>query len=166
MAETGRKRALLSDDGAYRYWLSRSWDDAVWNLGFVMLNPSTADAAVDDPTIVRCAGFARRLGYGGITVLNLYAYRATQPADLWKAADPVGPDNDRHLALMLAGRAEAGSDVIAAWGANAKPDRVAEVLALPGAERMQCLGHTKHGAPRHPLYLPSDAPLLALAATP
>ena len=81
--------------------------------------------------------------------------RATEPTDLWKTADPVGPDNDRHIAAAVA-----GVEVVAAWGANARPARVAEVLALigrvPGAGRVHALGTTKTGQPRHPLYLRGD----------
>lgn len=153
------KRAVLSDDGRYRYALSRTWEPGVWSLAFIMLNPSTADAEIDDPTIRRCMGFARSFGYGGITVVNLYAYRATQPLDLWRAEDPVGPENDAYLRAILADRQEHGVPVVAAWGANAKPDRVAEVLAMPGAARLSALGVTKGGAPRHPLYLRGDSHL-------
>jgi hypothetical protein len=118
---------------------------------FVMLNPSTADAEQDDPTIRRCMGFARTWGFGGIVVLNLYAYRATKPTDLWRATDPVGPENDRLLGDYLA-RAEL---IVAAWGAHAKPQRI-QALQKMAAVRdaaLHCLGVTKAGAPRHPLYV-------------
>ena len=160
------QNALVSPDGLYRYWLTRTWQPEVWRLGFIMLNPSTADAEVDDPTIGRCKDFARRLGYGGITVVNLYAYRATNPRDMLAAADPVGPENDAYLTELLRSRAEANVDTIAAWGANAKPDRVAAIMAMPGADRLMCLGLTKHGAPRHPLYLRADAPLVPFGGRP
>lgn len=158
------KRATISADGLYRYTLSRTWDwnGPVWSLAFIMLNPSTADAELDDPTIRRCMGFARTFGYGGLVVVNLYAFRATKPADLWRAADPVGPENDEYLAALLADRAAHGVPTIAAWGAHAKPDRVRQVLDMPGAERLVCLGHTKHGAPRHPLYLRGDSQMRPL----
>lgn len=84
-----QKAAYLSADGLYRFALHRWWGDGI-RLGFVMLNPSTADAEIDDPTIRRCMGFARTLGFDGIRVVNLYAYRATKPADLWKADEPTG----------------------------------------------------------------------------
>lgn len=151
------KRATISDDGLYRYSLDRVWwDEGGTLLNFVMLNPSTADADNDDPTIRRCMGFARRFGYSGIRVTNLYAYRATKPADLWRVADPVGPDNDRHL---LKGAQD--NSVVGAWGANAKSDRVAEVRSLLKWQIISALGLTKDGAPRHPLYLRGDAEVVS-----
>lgn len=117
-----------------------------------MLNPSTADESSDDPTLRRCIGFARQWGLGGLHVVNLYAFRATQPADLWTAADPVGPENNRYL------EDAAASDevLVAAWGVHAKQARVAEVLSIPGFDRLTCLRTTKGGAPSHPLYLPKE----------
>lgn len=159
-ATTTTSDATLSECGRYRYTLTRTWDPSVWRLWFIMLNPSTADATIDDPTIRRCIGFARRFGYGGLGVVNLYAYRATKPADLWRADDPVGPDNDETLRDMLAARSYYGVPTVAAWGANAKPDRVAQVLAMAGAHQLMCLGLTQAGQPRHPLYLRADADLL------
>jgi hypothetical protein len=147
--------AVISECGLYRYRLTRTWDPAVQALGFVMLNPSTADAEIDDPTIRRCVGFARDWGFGGIAVANLYAFRATKPADLWLAADPVGPENDEHLAALFT--TPSVGMVVAAWGANARPDRVAHVASLPGAITLHALGLTKDGAPRHPLYMPKTA---------
>lgn len=153
-----RTDTVLSEDKVYRYKLGRRWSEGSDALvTFVMLNPSTADAELDDPTIRRCIGFAKGWGYGGLLVVNLYAYRATQPVDLWRAADPVGPQNDGYLreALEVAGIRQ--EPVIAAWGANARPDRVRQVLAMPWADRLMALKVTKSGAPGHPLYLRSDA---------
>lgn len=147
--------AVISECGQYRYRLTRIWDEATQMLGFVMLNPSTADATTDDPTIRRCIGFARDWGFGGLAVANLYAFRATKPADMLAAADPVGPENDAHLTALFA--APSVGLVIAAWGANARADRVAEAAALPGAITLNALGVTKDGAPRHPLYMPKTA---------
>lgn len=162
------KTADLSDDGVYRYSLSRWWATDTLDLPrearsltFIMLNPSTADADVDDPTIRRCVGFARRMGYPGIGVLNLYAYRATKPAALWEAdrtTDIIGPHNDDLLAGLLRDAANVSSPVVAAWGAGAKSDRAATVTAM-GAGVLHHLGLTKAGHPRHPLYVPSDTPL-------
>lgn len=148
--------AHLSADGRYRYTLERRWAPAPSAL-FVMLNPSTADAQLDDPTIRRCRGFALALGAGGLTVVNLYAYRATNPADLWTVEDPIGPDNDDTLLTNVRGHVEAEAPVIAAWGAHGRPARVAHVLDLLGdlAGQLTALGVTSHGAPRHPLYLPA-----------
>ena len=150
------RTARLSEDGLYRWTLHRIWGSPANLLTFIMLNPSTADALIDDPTIVRCINFARDMGHDGIVVVNLYAYRATKPADLWLAADPTGGvQNDQTLRKALAKAAFHGSPVIAAWGANAKPDRVSWLLAQPHADRLSALRVTKAGAPGHPLYLPA-----------
>lgn len=148
--------AELSECGEYRYRLSRIWNEAKRPLTFIMLNPSTADAEVDDPTIRRCMGFAEREQAGGVIVVNLYGYRATKPLDLFQATDPIGPGNDR--ALKRAAR-EAKS-IVCAWGANAPMKRVAYVCALLDRHQLFCLGTTALGAPRHPLYLRRDQPLL------
>lgn len=158
--ETVRKHARISQDGQYRYSLHREWrqgNERPYWVTFVMLNPSTADANNDDSTIRRCIGFAKALGATGLAVVNLYAFRATQPADLWTADDPVGPENDAELETFLKMAAGHHFPVIAAWGANAKPDRVARLLQMRGSDRLQALGVTKDGAPRHPLYLPASA---------
>lgn len=117
-----------------------------------MLNPSTADENSDDPTLRRCLGFAKAWGYSGVDVVNLYALRATDPMELWKAPDPVGLENDSYLREAGAN----GAPLIAAWGAHAKSARVREVLAIPGFDQLMCLRTTKKGYPAHPLYLPKD----------
>lgn len=153
------KAARISDCGLYRYGLVRRWSDEP-ALRFVMLNPSTADAKLDDPTIRRCIGFAKREGYGALIVLNLYAYRATDPKALLSCGDPVGPGNDNMLRAHLRSSVGVGRPVIAAWGANAKADRVGQVLDLcPGVD-WRCLGTTKDGHPRHPLYVRGDQALV------
>lgn len=147
--------AVISSCGRYRYALSRQ--TGLLNAGgtvlFIMLNPSTADAETDDPTIRRCLGFARRWGYRRLDVANLYAWRATDPARLHDAADPVGPENDQWIA-RLACRARL---VIVAWGANLHPQprRVGRVCDLLDHYRrpVRCLGLTQHGHPRHPVRL-------------
>lgn len=149
--------ATLSADGQYRYDLSRTWDHDAGRLVFVMLNPSTADANVDDPTIRRCKAFARREGFGGIVVLNLYAYRATKPAALRDVDDPIGPENDQTIVRVLSTRKRA----IAAWGAHADTARARAVVALAPHVQWQCLGTTAGGAPRHPLYVRGDQALIA-----
>lgn len=158
-----RSFADISADGLYRYTLTRCWDEAERYALFIMLNPSTADATKDDPTIRRCVGFAKREGCAGIRVVNLYALRATKPADLWCVNDPVGPENGDHLRRAISHAALSGSPIIAAWGANAKPFRVYAVKQMPGMEQAKVLGFTTSGAPRHPLYVKRDAPLLPLS---
>lgn len=150
--------ALVSPCGLYRYWLTRTWDQSRPPACFVMLNPSTADAERDDPTVRRCVGFAKRWGWGGLAVVNLFAFRATSPKDLKRAQEPVGPDNDRHL-LEFARRAGVA---VAAWGAHgAHLGRAREVVALlrGAGVALHCLGTTADGSPRHPLYVRADRAL-------
>ena len=115
--------ASLSADGCYRWSLTRRWapgPTAAW----IMLNPSRADAATDDPTLRRVIGFARAAGFGQITVTNVYGWRSPSPSVLRRVADPVGVGNDQ---AILA--AAAGADlIVAAWGTHADPDRAAAVL--------------------------------------
>jgi hypothetical protein len=146
--------AEFSPCGLYRYTLRRAWGVAPPVL-FVMLNPSTATAEQDDPTIRRCIGFARQWGAGGLLVANLYALRSTDPRGLSAVPDPVGPDNDSWI-QRLAGTS---LRVIVAWGAApgpdpARPQRVRSVLRSVGVEELWALGLSRSGAPRHPLYMP------------
>ncbi len=128
-----------------------------------MLNPSTADAEVDDPTIRRCISFAKREGFGGITVLNLFAYRATSPDDMMAVADPIGPECSIYIEAVMASAAEMGLPVLAAWGANGDFLGRAEMVCLSAkghGARLVCLGTTKLGHPRHPLYVRGDQPFV------
>ena len=146
-----RSEAAFSGCGAYRYRLTRVWDDARPRVAWVMLNPSTADEMRNDPTIERCERRSRAMGCGGYLIVNLHAFRATRPRDLLAAADPVGPDND----AALAEAARWSGRVICGWGAHACPDRAARaasVLRDHGATLFH-LGLTKSGQPRHPLYV-------------
>ncbi|RLB68649.1 MAG: hypothetical protein DRH08_00315 [Deltaproteobacteria bacterium] len=148
--------ADISECGKYRYRLWRMWDDGKEGLlGFIMLNPSTADADTDDPTIRKCIGFARRFGYDGIMVTNLFAFRATNPAELKTAYEPVGRDNH----VFLETEAKTCDRTICAWGTNGALKKRGEVVIeklrkQDGAPRLRHLGLTKDGHPRHPLYLP------------
>jgi hypothetical protein len=150
--------AIISDCGQYRYLLTREGEPSGFPLPFLMLNPSTADASLDDPTIRRCRGFATANGYGGILVANLYALRSTDPSGLWTHADPVGPENDHWLTNL----AVCEPFIVCAWGTNAKPDRVRHVVDLMKGHgvRLVCLGTTKDGHPRHPLYVRGDQPFI------
>lgn len=139
--------------GPYRYRLWRRWADGA-RVVFVLLNPSTADAVVDDPTLGRCVGFARSWGMGGLDVVNLFAYRARNPAELRRVEDPVGPDNDRALELAC----EGADRVVLGWGnGGLLYGRGGDVWRRLGAR--ECLGWTRRGQPRHPLYVPSSMPL-------
>jgi hypothetical protein len=144
------RSAVVSDCGAYRYELTRRWDITLPRVGWIMLNPSTADAEVDDPTIRRCIGFAKAWGYGGIVVRNMYALRATDPKALRTHPDPIGRFNSSYLR-----RCAAEPVTVCAWGANADPvDEQGTVGGLiVNGVRLYHLGLTKNGSPRHPLYL-------------
>jgi len=146
----GDRSAVVSPCGTYRYELRRQWAKGLV-CTWIMLNPSVADSEIDDPTIRRCAGFARRWGHSGITVRNLFALRATDPRALRHHPDPVGPDND----WWLTAPASPGLTVCA-WGTHgALRDRAARVVAVltrRGAP-LHCLALTAQGHPRHPLYL-------------
>lgn len=149
-----RSTAIISPCGAYRYRLERVWNEASPPCVFVMLNPSTADADSDDPTIRKCSKFARWWGHGGLVVVNLFAFRATDPM-LCKAQgrNAIGPANDDAIREAV----EGASRVVAAWGPKAwARDRVAEVkLLLPS--HTVCLKRANDGSPWHPLFVRDDA---------
>lgn len=151
--------AVVSDCGRYRYALTRRWASGPMAL-FIMLNPSTADAEVDDPTIRRCIGFAKREGCGALRVENLFAWRATKPDEMFAQADNVIGATD--TAIREAARAADGP-IIAAWGGDRRAEGrarvVTELLDKLGVEVL-CLGATKAGAPRHPLYVRRGAGLI------
>lgn len=147
-----RSEAVYSPCGLYRYRLTRVWDAAARRLAFVMLNPSTASEKANDPTIARCEKRARLLGFGALDVVNLFAFRATAPADLRAAEAPIGPENDAFLARAC----DEADMVLAAWGVHgAHRDRAAEALPLLARvpDKLFTLGLTRHGLPRHPLYV-------------
>lgn len=154
--------AVISECGQYRYLLTRPSEVENPDRGtalFLMLNPSTADASLDDPTIRRCRGFAKLWGCAGLTVANLYALRATNPKALWNHDAPIGTENNAWLVKL----ATEYGDIICAWGANAKTERVKEVSKIleDAGARLWCLGTTKSGAPKHPLYIKSNQRLIA-----
>lgn len=155
------RHAVLSDCQRYRYTLTRSRTpirhDTPPGALFVMLNPSTADANIDDPTIRRCMRFTERIGQSHLQVVNLFAWRATNPREVAGNAgrDRTGDPQNAQVVLRAAQRA---ATVIVAWGASAPHYRVRYVvercLRIHGkGPRLYCLGTTKSGAPRHPLYV-------------
>lgn len=162
---TAPQGAGIGDDGQYRYWLRRTismLDDR--GLVFVMLNPSTADAREDDPTLRRCRVFASLWGFGRLGVVNLFAHRATDPKELRRVADPVGPLNDS----VIRAHCERASLVVAAWGIHGNLyGRDREVLGLLAdvGQPVRCLGLTRDGSPRHPLYVRGDAACVAYPQT-
>lgn len=149
-------RAIFSPCGRYRYALSRVWGDTAHRCLFVMLNPSTADAEQDDPTIRRCIGFARDWGFGALDVANLFAWRSRDPKALCSLEDPIGPENDEWI-RKLASRA---GIVVCAWGNHGALGRRGEAVVkilLAQGRRPQCLDRTSTGEPTHPLYQPKTA---------
>jgi hypothetical protein len=157
-----RSGATFSPCRTWRYSLTRAIPDPEFGcngadgvggtLTFVGLNPSTADETTDDPTIRRCVRFARDWGFDRLKMVNLYAYRATNPHDLWTADDPVGPENDHNLSLAFG-----GSDrIVVAWGSNAQARRLERFEAIFRGWQFWALGLTKDGFPRHPLYMRAD----------
>ena len=155
-------------DGGYRYWLRRAWSSGAL-VCWIMLNPSTADATTDDPTIRRCIGFTKAWGYGGLVVVNLFALRATDPKALrlpynYSQSDylgVVGPFNDE----AIVEECDRAALVVAAWGNHgALYDRANDVLERIYPRPVHHLGLTKMNQPRHPLYVRADAQPKRLAA--
>lgn len=149
------KGADISTDGLYRYSLWRVWDKSKPSVLFICLNPSTADATDDDPTIRRCIGFAKSWGFGSLYMGNLFAFRATNPNELFEARDPVGANNDKWL-LELSLKCQ---KVVFAWGANGNLLGRNKTVALTFPEAY-CIKRTKEGHPSHPLYLKADITLI------
>lgn len=156
--EIGYHGAIISPCEKYRLSLRRTWNRARPYCMFIGLNPSTATKYADDPTIRRCVTFARDWGYGGLYMANLFAYRATDPADMMKAADPVGvgPSNDEYLEMMAHG----AGVIVCAWGTNGDHlGRANQVKNLLAGHNLFCLDKTKHGHPKHPLYIKANTQL-------
>ncbi len=157
--------AKFSDDRRYRYWLLRCWDAGLPTLAVIGLNPSTADEEKNDPTVSRCIAWGKKLRFGRLLMLNMYAFRATYPRDLWRAESSLKLDiitmpNSTQALLEYCRHFEA-SQIIAAWGkgtprhalyANAHLGR-ARIFAGAGW-RLDCFKKNQDGSPAHPLYLP------------
>lgn len=147
--------AHISKDRKYRYILGRRWgpgDPIVW----VMLNPSTATGTCDDPTIRRVIGFTGSWGYKAFFVVNLFAFRSPDPVEMMVEPDPVGPQNDRYIKAAVSG----APLIVVAWGGKRFPKRIKEVAEGPLAGMpLHCLGTTKLGQPKHPLYLANKTEL-------
>lgn len=158
------KDARLSPDGLYRYWLSREYngngvhDDRRGTVNFIMLNPSTADANTDDPTIRRCLRYTWDWGFRRMLVTNLFALRTVTPAKLYGNKDPIGSEND----ATIQNAAAQSMIVVFAWGAHGSLlGRAAHVRNLLTGGAYYRLGvTTKSGEPRHPLYLAANTPLV------
>jgi hypothetical protein len=146
-------RAIFSDCRKYRYLLTREFAEDEGRVCFIMLNPSTANQTEDDATIRSCTRFAGKLGFGSLWVVNLFAFRSTDPENLNFTFDPIGPDNNKHIM-----RAVRRSDlVVAAWGKEhvhiKRRAAAVKKLIFKSDRKIYCLGKTKDGSPRHPLYL-------------
>lgn len=159
---------VLSTCGLYRLRLERTIDMFGGpTIGFCLHNPSTADADCDDPTSRRGIGFAKAWGGSRLIFVNPWAGRATKPADLWKMADPVGPENDRHIAEAANECAASGGFMVVAWGtikpptshratAHARLRAITALIRAQGCE-VRSLGVNADGSPKHPLYVRGDA---------
>lgn len=165
--------AFISNDNMYRYllWRTETLDAPVtvaMTVLFIMLNPSTADASIDDPTIRKVRGFTRKLGFARSFVVNLYAWRATKPEELRKVPAPIGELND----AFIANAARRASIIIPAWGTNhmkvdggKRARHVVDMLKANDHKLFHLSELTDGGHPRHPLYLPYDSPLRHWAAS-
>lgn len=149
--DENKSGAEFSPCRKYRYALWRRWDEFSNQVMFIGLNPSTADETDNDRTLSRCVQFAKDWGYGGILMLNAFAIVETDRIKAMRNPDRVGPRNDEALAFR---RTQAGL-IVACWGADCPLEREQEVCRLIGGS-IHCLGRTKDGRPKHPLYLRSD----------
>jgi hypothetical protein len=151
--------AIFDAKDKYRYSLWRSWSAHHPRILFILLNPSTADEQKNDPTIRRCMGFARAWKFGSIEVVNLFAYRATNYKDLFNVSDPVGAENNRFLMQAV----ERCSTVVLGWGTRGiLLGRDRQVMSLLASRNdLYCLGITRDGQPRHPLYVKGNTYLVS-----
>lgn len=144
--------AVLSECGKYRYLLRRVWDWKKPRALICMLNPSTADARKDDATIRSCVRLLKAIGYGSLEVVNVFAFRATDPDELNKQSDPIGPDNEK----VRKGALSRCDVAICGWGSHKmaayQQRQISQVFCLD-KPAVYCFGKTKSGSPKHPLYI-------------
>jgi hypothetical protein len=147
-----RTDAVFSKCRKYRYALWRIWDDSEPYAMFIGLNPSTADETQNDPTINRCVNYSKKWGYGGLCIVNLFAFRATDPSVMIASDDPIGSDNDNWIKKLSI---DAGV-IVAAWGNEGSYlGRSKQVIDL--VPNLKCININKTGEPFHPLYQSSSA---------
>jgi len=156
-----RRSAIFSEDRKYRVMLRVVWDDTLPCVGFVALNPSKADEFKDDNTSRKLIGFAKRLGFGSMVLFNIFALGATDPRELYVAADPIGRHED--IGQLL--RRENPRVVIACWGAHGKLHGRGEIVSAQiqkyfSGARLRCFGYNIDLSPKHPLYLANDSALM------
>ena len=150
--------AYLSEDRQYRYWLRRVWAEEKALLCVIGVNPSTADERENDATIRKDIGFARRLGFGGILMLNVGAYRSRDPLKWRQAPDMIGPENSAEHLKGYVKRFRAAK-VVAAWGKNGNY-AIAQCESIIGAfPELWCWGLNQDATPVHPLMLSYSTPL-------
>jgi len=155
-----RSLAIFSDDEKYRYLLKRSWGVGR-NILFIMLNPSTADAKKNDPTVKRCCDYAKKWGFASITVCNLFGYRSTQPEALVTVENPVGVANMAYIENAMT----MSDTIVAAWGNNVLPNFHMHTVYMVSEKARElgkdifCLGINDNGQPVHPLYQKADVEL-------
>ncbi len=148
------RQAVLSDDGVYRWSLSRVWDQSLPQVAWVMLNPSTADGEQDDPTVRKCIGFSQRWGYGSLVIVNLFAFRATKPRDLVAAQNAGVNVTGRENEAWITKAVSESAAVVAAWGSHDAAFAASYLALKTGSLRgapLRCIGRNANGAPTHPL---------------
>jgi len=164
MMQYSSSGAIISDNKLYRYKLWREWTTGflqplkTGTVVFIMLNPSTADGQQDDPTIRRCVNYTNDWGYGRVEIVNLFAYRSTDPRELLKVEDPVGPENNDYLKKAAYGAAL----IVCGWGSMGWIDDRAKrtkKMLQPFKHKTYCFGTTQGNHPKHPLYLSKDTQL-------
>jgi hypothetical protein len=149
--------AIFDATGLYRYTLWREWDRTRSRVAIIMLNPSVANETQNDPTIRRCIAFARSWGHGSVEIVNLFAYRTSYSKELLNATEPIGIDNDKYV-LQASNRSRR---LVLAWGNwGYVRNRAGQVCNLLAEIEVHCLGLTRTGQPRHPLYLAKDTQLM------
>ena len=152
---TIKKSAVFSTCRKYRYSLTRLWNSEKGYVLFIGLNPSIADEIIDDPTLKRCINFAKDWGYGGLIMVNLFAYMSTDPKELKKTEIPIGKNNNKHI---LKNHQKSQLTVVA-WGNDGQfLERDKEVLKI--IDNPMCLNINKSGQPAHPLYQKKDQELI------
>ncbi len=151
--------ATFSACRTFRYTLARTWNEKAPTACWVLLNPSTADERMLDPTLRRCVGFSRAWGFGSMVVVNLFAFRSPYPTKVYAAPDPIGPNYDQHIRRM----AKKAQRVIVGWGVhgalNCRDQSVLAILEQCNV-RAWCLGTTKASHPKHPLYVAAATELV------
>lgn len=154
------KDAVLSECGKYRYSLFRSWGYGP-RLLFIMLNPSTADHTIDDPTVRKCIKYAKKFGFDSLSIVNLFAYRATDPKELkgLSTSEKEGDDNYMTLSRNLKECMLTGGKVVVAWGNHGGPNGTENFFNIFRDTDLYCLDQNKNGAPKHPLYCKDDLEL-------